>query len=85
MRELENLLERALIFSEGETIVVSDLVLPQDKNSILPAPATLQSLERRAIETALLRWEGNRTKAAEELGITRRTLLNKIKSFGIDL
>jgi len=84
VRELENLLERALIFSEGDTLGVSDLTLPPDKGSVLPAPATLRSLERQAIEAALLRWEGNRTKAAKELGITRRTLLNKIKLFGID-
>jgi len=34
---------------------------------------------------ALQRWEGNRTKAAEELGITRRTIINKIKEYGIDI
>jgi len=42
-------------------------------------------LERQAIIEALHRWEGNRTKAASELGINRRTLLNKIKHFGIEL
>jgi len=85
VRELENLLERALIFAEGQSISTSDLSLPRSETPVVPAPATLQSLERQAIIAALHRWEGNRTRAAAELGITRRTLLNKIRNFGIDL
>jgi len=41
-------------------------------------------MEREAIVAALQRWEGNRTRAAAELGINRRTLLNKIKQYGIE-
>jgi two-component system response regulator AtoC len=85
VRELENLMERALIFAEGDCLTASDLALPRSETNPFPAPATLESLERQAIIEALHRWEGNRTKAAAELGITRRTLLNKIKSFSIDL
>ena len=85
VRELENLLERALIFAEGDRLTVADLALPRGEMRPAPVPATLESLERQAIIEALHRWEGNRTKAAAELGITRRTLLNKIKSFGTDL
>jgi len=85
VRELENLLERALIFAEGDCLTTSDLALPRSDTHPFPAPATLESLERQAIIEALHRWEGNRTKAAAQLGITRRTLLNKIKNFGIDL
>jgi two-component system response regulator AtoC len=85
VRELENLLERALIFAEDDCLTASDLALPRSAIPVSPTPATLQSLERQAIIDALHRWEGNRTKAAAELGITRRTLLNKIKIFGIDL
>jgi two-component system response regulator AtoC len=85
VRELENLLERALIFAEGDCLAASDLALPPNANPVSPAPATLKNLEREAIIASLHRWEGNRSRAAAELGITRRTLLNKIKSFGIDL
>jgi len=85
VRELENLLERALIFAEGDSLTTADLALPGgDVPASLPR-ATLEKLARQAIIDALHRWEGNRTKAAAELGITRRTLLNKIKRFGIDL
>ena len=85
VRELENLLERALIFAEGDSLTASDLSLPRIEASVSPHPATLESLEKQAIIDSLHRWEGNRTRAAAELGITRRTLLNKIKHFGIDL
>jgi len=87
IRELENLLERALIFSEGDALTEADLALP---GSTAPADSpglvltgTLQELELRAIRESLLRWEGNQTRAAEELGITRRTLFTKIKEFGL--
>jgi two-component system response regulator AtoC len=40
-------------------------------------------VEREAIVRALARWNGNRTKAAQELGIARRTIINKIKRYGL--
>jgi len=104
VRELENILERAIIFTDSETIEASDLDVPEEASgraggsvqarnlgesagsrSLHPQPASLKSMEKRAIADALRRWEGNRTRAAEELGITRRTLINKIREYGIDL
>jgi two-component system response regulator AtoC len=85
VRELENLLERAMIFAESNILAASDLILPRSEIPVSPRPSSLESLERQAIRESLHRWEGNRTKAASELGITRRTLLNKIKHFGIEL
>jgi two-component system response regulator AtoC len=85
VRELENLLERAMIFAGSDTLGLSDLALPQADGPLPPPPAaSLDSLERRAIVEALQRWEGNRTRAAAELGISRRTLLNKIKEYRIE-
>jgi two-component system response regulator AtoC len=87
VRELENLLERAMIFAASDTLGSSDLALPSGglRRVAQPAPAarSLDSLEREAIVNALRRWEGSRTRAAAELGISRRTLLNKIKEYGI--
>ncbi len=88
VRELENLLERTLIFSEGDLLSEADLSLPSPPVAEDPAQTTsprgtLQELELHAIKEALLRWEGNQTRAAEELGITRRTLFTKIKDFGL--
>ncbi len=92
VRELENIIERAFILSEGEIITIEDLGIPveqiKSKSSISPKAYSttkkLKDLEREAIIKTLLKWEGNRTKAAEELGITRRTLLNKIKEYNLE-
>lgn len=47
-------------------------------------PRSLREIEAAAIERALLRNEWHRERTAEELGISRRTLLNKIKEYGLD-
>ena len=82
VRELENLLERTLIFLEGPRLDEKDLDLPS-VSTVPAARGSLRALERTAIEAALLRWEGNQTRAAEELGITRRTMFSKIKEYGL--
>ena len=46
---------------------------------------SLKDVEIDAIIRALHRWEGNRTRAAEELGISRRTLINKIAEYDLNL
>ncbi len=101
VRELENVLERAMIATEEETILEADLGLSRAKphdgaaHASQPAPLgrgstptqasakSISELEREAIANALERWNGNRTKAAEELGISRRTILYKIKRYGL--
>ena len=94
VRELENIIERAMIFTDSSTIDVKDLDLrssvsrSMEKNEELPSShdaRSLRDLEKDAIIAALHRWEGNRTKASEELGITRRTLISKIKEYDIKL
>jgi DNA-binding NtrC family response regulator len=44
---------------------------------------SLEEIEKAAILSAIARCGGNRTKAAEELGITRKTIQNKMKSYGL--
>ncbi|NMA23022.1 MAG: sigma-54-dependent Fis family transcriptional regulator [Spirochaetales bacterium] len=95
VRELENILERAVIFANGEEIQTDELDLRgsvaiatgADEEVIqdLGKPASLKELEVEAIVRALHRWEGNRTRAAEELGISRRTLINKIAEYELNL
>ncbi len=94
IRELENILERSMIFAEGETVQADDLELREGPGAGTKSTAkasesasgakTLKDLERASIVTALQRWEGNRSRAAEELGISRRTIINKIKEYGLD-
>ena len=84
IRELENMIERAVIFAEGEKLLAEDLALPDNPDIIHSGPIKeLRQAERDLIVETLLRWEGNRTKAAESLGISRRTLFNKIREYGI--
>ncbi len=94
VRELENVIERAMIFTDGTVIGQEDLDLRSSmlKKSESPAEPvnvpealSLRDIERCAIINALHRWEGNRTRAAEELGISRRTLISKIAEYSIDL
>ncbi|MEW5815816.1 MAG: sigma-54 dependent transcriptional regulator [Spirochaetota bacterium] len=86
IRELENILERAFIFADSDEIEERDIEVRLDKPLAPgPKPLALKEMEKRRIIEALHRWEGNRTKAAEELGITRRTLLNKINEYGLAL
>ena len=93
MRELENILERAVIFAEGAAIDTADLDLAgagAGGDAVVPpadakrSPGTLKENERTLIAAAFARWEGNRTRAAAELGITRRTLFNKLRHYGLD-
>jgi two-component system response regulator AtoC len=92
IRELENILERALIYGEERLIKPEDIELretifsphfpdPADKSDT-PA-VSLEDIEKEAIRESLARNAGNRTKAAEELGVTRKTILNKIKQYGL--
>jgi len=81
VRELENLLERAVILAEGSLLGPRDLGLQAPEDKAPSKGGTVRELEKQAVLAALQRWEGNRTRAAEELGISRRTLLNKIRVY----
>ncbi|MGI6466730.1 MAG: sigma-54-dependent transcriptional regulator [Sphaerochaetaceae bacterium] len=93
VRELENILERAVIFSDQSLLSAKDLDLTgsvqteesTEERFISGNPKKLKEIEEEAIIRALHRWEGNRTRAAEELGVSRRTLINKIAEYNIDL
>ena len=94
IRELENILERAAIFSDGDLISEDNIELRGDvlgheskpsQESVSTEGMSLKEIEKQSIERALRRWEGNRTKAAKELGITRRTLITKIEEYDLDI
>ena len=84
VRELENRVERAYILCAGDLITTRDLGEPFTRGARAPKSGRLHDQERELIEKTLARHGGNRTRAAEELGISRRTLLNKIKEAGLD-
>ena len=89
VRELRNVLERALVLSDGALLEVEHLTL--DEEAEAPAPRSraviesLEATERRQIERALLAVGGNRKEAASRLGIGLRTLYEKLKRYQIAL
>ncbi len=84
IRELENAIERAMIISKGNRI---SLPLPDSRAAAQGRRGSgkndLKSIERTAIEDALIRSGGNRRRAAGILGISMRSLQYKIKDYGI--
>jgi two-component system NtrC family response regulator len=88
IRELENLMERAVVLTRDDVIGVEDLPLTLET----PAPgagegagliAAVEGLERRMIRDALAKADGTQTRAAELLGISERVLRYKLKKYGL--
>jgi DNA-binding NtrC family response regulator len=88
VREMRNVLERAMILSRGQPAIGVEH-LPADLRQRAPErryqPQSLDDVERQHIERALRHHGGNRTRAAQELGISRATLINKIKTYSLNL
>lgn len=87
-RELRNVMERALILARGQSLVGLEHLPGDFRNRPGPGdrrhtPMTLDELERAHIERTLRHHVGNRTRAAQELGISRATLINKIRRYAI--
>jgi DNA-binding NtrC family response regulator len=79
VRELENMMERAAILCEGE-VGAEHLSISEDAPT---RPVRFIDIERKAIEMALADNQGNRTKAARQLGISLRTLQYRLKEYGV--
>lgn len=86
LRELRNLLERSMLAARGET-AVQRMHLPAELSEIGEVeehiPRTMADVERAHIHRTLHAHKLNRTHAARELGISRATLIKKIKEYGL--
>ncbi|MCK4798619.1 MAG: sigma-54-dependent Fis family transcriptional regulator, partial [Spirochaetes bacterium] len=84
IRELRNVLESAVVLSRNNIIDINDLpshiVNIDDSNSVLKInmPSKIEDIEKKAITTTLKITNGNKSKASQLLGITRKTLQNKL-------
>ena len=85
IRELENRIERAYILCTPPLITARDLGDPFTAAARPPKQGRLKDQERELIERVLAGHGGNRTRAAAELGISRRTLQNKLKGSGTSI
>ena len=89
IRELENWIERAVVFAEGEQLQKEDL--PEQLSGTPPAEfrkdggleEQVAALEISLIRAALSRRDGNKSAAARDLGITERNIRYKIKKYGL--
>lgn len=88
IRELQNVCERLQILSEGHMVMPGDLpdhIKNPDQKIIMEdydPTMTLHELEKRYIIKALNYFDGNKTQAAHALGITIKTLYNKLHEYG---
>ena len=85
VRELNNTIERAVLLCQRDTIDTHDLILeevskPNQTGDMLQT-TTIEEMERRLIVKTLDETKGNRTHAAKSLGISIRTLRNKLKEY----
>jgi two-component system response regulator PilR (NtrC family) len=95
VRELENILERALALTEGNVVDVDDIDLPESTEMERLAPGTefypgaepleayLERIERKALADALDQCNHNKTGAAKLLGLTFRAFRYKLAKFGL--
>lgn len=93
VRELENIIHRAVLLAENEWIEPKDLLIEPDCQAVTGAvesqaeegissmPASLREMEEKMIYRTLDQTEGNRTHAAKILGISVRTLRNKLNEY----
>jgi transcriptional regulator with PAS, ATPase and Fis domain len=89
VREMRNVLERALILGRGQPAINVEHLPGEFRarpgiGDRRHTPLSLDDLERQHIERTLKHHAGNRTRAAAELGISRATLINKIKRYTIN-
>jgi len=83
IRELQHTIEKAVILSEDGRLRSSDFILMDNDVSFLNQTETLDEMERKMIISTLKKNNFNQVITSQQLGITRQTLYNKIKRYGI--
>jgi transcriptional regulator with PAS, ATPase and Fis domain len=95
VRELENEVERLVVLSGEAVTIAADLLSPRIWHWAPPAddaraadpsslPAAVEALERRMIRAAMRRHGGNKTRAAEELKVSRRNLIRLVQKYELE-
>jgi len=83
IRELQHTIEKAVILSESNKLKATDFVFFENDIIVMNETETLEEMERKMIISTLKKNNFNQIMTAEQLGITRQTLYNKIKKYGI--
>ena len=92
VRELENIITRACVLNEGQSIAACELrpwlqapdeVVAAESSSALPVGTSLEDVEKSMILATLEHYEGHRGRTAKALGIGVRTLSGKLRTYGV--
>ncbi|MDR3141915.1 MAG: sigma-54 dependent transcriptional regulator [Tannerellaceae bacterium] len=83
IRELQHTVEKAVIISDHDLLDDGHFDFPRKKEPDAKEAATLEEMEYRMIKSALDKHNGNLSLVAGQLGISRQTLYNKIKRYGL--
>ncbi len=83
IRELQHAVEKAVILTDSNELLVRDFFHGVNDQGFIAQAETLEDMERRMIISTLKKNAQNQSITAEQLGITRQTLYNKIKKYGI--
>jgi len=83
IRELQHTIEKAVILSDDNILKPEDFFMRQVLSGKPEETATLDEMERHMIQLAIEKHSGNLSAAADQLGITRQTIYNKIKKLKI--
>lgn len=84
VRELQHAIEKAIILSDSHQILAKDFIFKIDEFTKVEAyGGTLEDMEKQLITAAIEKQMGNLSAVSLQLGITRQTLYNKIKKYGI--
>jgi len=90
VRELRNTIEQMVVLARTERLTLRDVpaairgAADLTKISVVRTGMTVEEAERQLIVQALKEMDGNRTRAAQKIGISRRTLHRKLKKFGLE-
>lgn len=80
---LQQTLERAVLLTDSATLTASDLYIDETETASLSRPVTLEEMEKQFIAETLNEKKGNLTLCAQQLGISRQTLYNKLRKYGL--
>ncbi|MCX6321138.1 MAG: sigma-54 dependent transcriptional regulator [Bacteroidia bacterium] len=83
VRELQHSIEKAVIMSDSPILKPSDFVFSSTPRSVIHNEISLEEMEKKMIHESLKRYSNNMSIVAGKLGITRQTLYNKMKKFGL--
>lgn len=86
VRELQHAVERAVIMSDGRVLQPGDFLLAREQDpaeSVMVEDYNLEEVEKMVLRKALKKHNGNISKAAEELGLTRASLYRRLEKYGL--